>query len=249
MPEDLRAALASIVQACRVAFGPHLRCVMVKGSAIKGDFLPLYSDLDVHAFVDPSVLVADRSPKLEHALRFQEAIGELEPRDAGVSAFQVYFLRADRMIEEWSPPVPGSYEVVHGDPPSWLARWREFDYVGKAKRTLARIPDDRRTLTDRVLDKPNRSLATFVRLAGMFLKGAAYDAATVASNDPQRALTMRTPELLTYLESVDRSLVAVRRFFDSVADWRRVESNPAYARGAFRQAIEALEAIERWSRP
>ncbi len=247
LPKELHDAVDAIVRACERAFGPHLKCVIVKGSAIKGDFLPEYSDLDVHAFVDPSVLMADRTPTLEYALRFQEAIGELEPHAAGASQFQVYFLRADRMMEDWAPPVPGSYEVVYGEPPPLLAHWREYDFVGKARRTLAHIPDDRRMLIDRTLDKPNRSLATYVRLAGTFLKGAAYAAAILASKDAQRALTMPTTKLLAYIESVDPSLAAVRRFFDLVADWPRVESGPTHARAAFRQAIEALEALERWA--
>ena len=58
---------------------------------------------------------------------------------------------------------------------------------------------------------------------------------------------MRTSELLRFLEETDSSLASVRRFFDFAVGWDRVERDPAYAREAYRAAIEALEAIQRWA--
>lgn len=247
LPPELRESLSAVVRACRNVFGAHLQCVIVKGSAVKGDFLRGYSDLDVHAFVDPEVLMSDRAPKLEYAMRFQEAIGTLEPRDAGASQFQVYVLPADRPLEDWAPAVPGSYEVVYGGMPAALANWQDFDYEGRAKRGLVRIPGDVRMLIERTLDKPNRSLPTYVRLAGSFVKGHAYSAAILASGDARRALKMRTSELFRLLEGADPSLNAVRRFFVFAEAWDRVEQDPAYAREAYRAAIEALGAIQHWA--
>jgi hypothetical protein len=247
LPPKLRDALARLVAACRETFGDALRCVIVKGSALKGDFLFGYSDLDIHAFVDPEALVGDRTPTLDHALRFQEAIGGMTPRDAGASQFQVYFLRADRPPEDWTPAVPGSYAVVYGEPPPALTNWRDADFVGQAARNLAGIPGEVLMLTGRILDKPDTSLAAYVRLAGTFVKGRAYSAAIRASGDPERALGMRTTELLRYLESRDPSLAAVRRFFDFAASWERVERDPPYAREAFRAAIAALETLATWA--
>ncbi len=246
---EVRKMVEALVAACRTVFGDHLKCVVVKGSLVKGDFIPGYSDLDLHAFVDPEMLMSDRTPKLEYALRFQEAIGKLEPRQLDASQFQIYFLRADRTMEDWTPPVPGSYVVVYGTPPPAVLDWEGYDYVGRAKRGLAQIRADRRNLIDRALDKPDRVFSAFVRLGGTFVKGHAYSAAVVASGDPRRALTMRTAELLVYLEQVDSSLSAVRRFFDAVAEWRTIEREPDAARDAFRRSMEALEALERWAEP
>ena len=177
LPPKLRDALDRVVASCREAFGDALRCVILKGSALKGDFLFGYSDLDIHAFVDPDALVGDRTPTLDHALRFQEAIGDMAPRDAGASQFQVYFLRADRPPDDWTPAVPGSYAVVYGEPPPALTNWRDADFVGQAVRNLAGIPGEVLMLTGRILDKPDTSLAAYVRLAGTFVKGRAYSAA------------------------------------------------------------------------
>ncbi len=49
--------VARILPALQSVFGPHLRAAIVTGSAIKGDFIPYYSDLDIHAFVDHTVLI------------------------------------------------------------------------------------------------------------------------------------------------------------------------------------------------
>lgn len=221
--------------------------MIVKGSAVKGDYFPGYSDLDVHAFVGHDVLMSDRAPMLEYAMRFQEAIGGLEPRDARASQFQVYFLPEDRPPEDWTPAVPGSYAIVYGEPPPALTNWRDFDYQGRAEMSLAHIPSDVRMLIERTLDKPNRALPAYVRLAGTFVKGHAYSAAILASGDAQQALTMRTPDLLQFLENTDPSLSSVRRFFEFATTWDLVERDPTYARDAYRAAIGALEAIQRWA--
>jgi len=247
LPRKLRESVDAIVQACQVAFGPHLKCVILKGSALKGDFVRNYSDLDLHAYVDPEALLADRTPKLEHALRFQEAIGDLEPRAAGASQFQVYFLRSDRSTAGWSPSVPGSYEVVYGEIPPALSGWKDFDFRSHMKETLARIGDDRRTLIGKVLDKPNAALATYVRLAGSYVKNMAYSAAVIASGDPVWTFSLSRDDLSKYLSRVDRSLAAIGEFFDIVTDWAKIERNPTAARGAFRKAIEALDAIGAWA--
>ncbi|HLB69242.1 MAG TPA: hypothetical protein VJN63_12455 [Thermoplasmata archaeon] len=248
LPKKLRGAVDAIVQACQVAFGPHLKCVILKGSALKGDFVRNYSDLDIHAYVDPDALLADRTPKLEHALRFQEAIGDLDPRAAGASQFQVYFLRSDRPAAGWSPAVPGSYEVVYGEMPPALSSWKDFDFRSHMKETLARIGDDQRALIGKVLDKPNTALATYVRLAGTYVKNMAYSAALIASRDPTWTFSLSRDDLSAYLSRVDRSLAAIGEFFDIVTDWAEIERDPKAARSAFRRAIEALDAIEAWAR-
>lgn len=249
LPPEMREAIDAIVRACRSAFGPHLRCVILKGSALKGDFVRNYSDLDLHAFVDPETLMSDRTPTLDYAMRFQAAIGGLEPRDVGASQFQVYFLRSDRPPAGWAPAVPGSYEVVYGEIPPALVNWKGFDFQGQAREGLRRIPEDRRMLVDRTLDKPNSRLPTYVRLAGTYLKNHAYSAAILASGDPAWALGLPGNQLAKYLEGLDRSLAPVGQFFVLVNAWGRVESDAGYARLAFRKAIEALEAVERWARP
>lgn len=247
MPKEVRGAIDRIVAAAQTAFGPHLRCVTLKGSLLKGDFLPRYSDLDIHAYVDPEALEGDRTPKLDFALRFQEAIGPFDPDDSAVSQFQVYFLRADRAAEGWMPAVPGTYEVLYGEPPPALRDWEGYDYVAQARRNLERIPAERRTLIGRILDKPDTSLATYVRLAGTILKGHAYSAAIVVTGDPRSALAMRTRDLVHFLEAQDPALAAFGGYYEFVKAWERVERDPHRARQAFRKALDALQAIQEWA--
>ena len=247
LPRELSEAVDDILHACRAAFGSHLKCVILKGSALKGDFVRNYSDLDLHAFVDPETLVSDRAPQIDYALRFQEAIGSLDPRSVGVSQFQIYFVRSDRPAAGWTPSVPGSYEVVYGEIPPALTSWKDFDFRTHVRSALAKVGEDKRLLIERIIDKPNKALPSFVRLAGTYVKNHAYSAALLASEDPEWTFSLPREQLAKYLNGVDRSLAAIGQFFAVITDWAEIERNPKAARGAFRKAIKALDAIEAWA--
>lgn len=48
--------LSRIVPALQQTFEDGLRAAVVTGSVIRGDFVSFYSDLDVHAFLEPASL-------------------------------------------------------------------------------------------------------------------------------------------------------------------------------------------------
>jgi predicted nucleotidyltransferase len=48
MTSTIEAARDHIAAELRDVFGPLLHSAILKGSAVKGDFIPYYSDLDIH---------------------------------------------------------------------------------------------------------------------------------------------------------------------------------------------------------
>jgi hypothetical protein len=59
--------VAHILPALRTVFGVHLRAAIVKGSVIKGDFIPFYSDLDIHVFLESAALLDGATPRADSA--------------------------------------------------------------------------------------------------------------------------------------------------------------------------------------
>jgi len=244
--EKRKSSIDSIVKACVDVFGKELRCVVLEGSALRNDFMPYYSDVDIHAYVDSSVLEDDRVPKLEYVTKFQEAIGRLIPRDAGASQFQVYFLPADRKPTRWCPPIVGTYEVLYGAPvpsmePLALQEHleRQWHYLEEARRF-------RLDLLGRFVDKPNSSIPAVVRLSGTGVKGLLYALHTVLFKDPKRAISSPLSQILADICDEIPELSCAKDFFGAVRDWSQVERDPKKAREAFVSGIRSLAVIEKW---
>jgi hypothetical protein len=132
-PARRDALCARVIEAAIVAFGRQLRCGILKGSALKGDFIPHYSDFGVHLFVDPAAMQAVDVPRLDRALAFQAAFGQVDPRAYAVNACQVSFIAGGRYPDGWVKPIPGTYQVVYGEPPPGFAEADSADYVRSAR--------------------------------------------------------------------------------------------------------------------
>jgi predicted nucleotidyltransferase len=113
-PEGLNRAISIVVTACRKAFREGLVCVILKGSAVKGDFIKGYSDLDFHVFLKPEAMDGEKSPNLEDTITFKRLMGTINPQDFNASQFQVFFLNAEKYPKDWLPPTSGTYKIVWG---------------------------------------------------------------------------------------------------------------------------------------
>ena len=77
--ELLDDAVPLQVDALDRVFAESLTAVIAKGSVILGNFVPGYSDLDLHAFIEPSRLRSPLVPHPRDALRFKRASGRRLP--------------------------------------------------------------------------------------------------------------------------------------------------------------------------
>lgn len=243
-PEKKAEAVARIQEAARVAFGRGLRTILVHGSALTEDFVPGYSDLDVHIYVSPVFLRADRVPELEPAVDFQRALGALDPREYGVHAFQLIFLDAEQFPADWQKPLPGSYEVVYGGPVDDRAPLGERLRVAHAQ--LEGYRDHAASLVSKFVDKPDVALPRMVRLAGTFLKGAIHSAALVATGRPGALTGRGLDELLETVREAGADTSGASAFFEAVREWDRLREDPEGCRRAFTNAIRAMDALVEW---
>lgn len=237
-----RDALPPLVSALQMTFGDDLRCVLFKGSAMRGDHIPYFSDLDVHAMVDG---VGDgHAPDWVRALAFQRAIGPVDAEAYEVGAFQVEFTPGDRYPAEWPVPYPRTYEVVHGTAP--LGPPSDEAHLAQAREHLDNVERERDDLVRGVVDRSDRALVRPVRLLGTFLSGRLRSAATLLTGDPERAYTSpRAPLVHVVGEAVgnEREMLL---FYALAQDWREVRQQPEQLRAMFATGIAAFEQLGEW---
>ncbi|MGH2450778.1 MAG: hypothetical protein ACRDGE_05830 [Candidatus Limnocylindria bacterium] len=241
-----RDALPRIVQALGEVFADDLRCVLLKGSVLRGDHIPYFSDLDVHALVEG--VGASRAPDWPRGLAFQRLIGGLDPEHFGVGAFQIELL-APGYHREWPTPLPGTYEVLFGEAPRSFAAADPAEHLAAAPTSLARLAAVRDSLVAGLLDKPDRALPPRVRLLGTHLKGALLSAACLLTADPVRAHGSTRHALVMLVGDalgVERELAV---FYELASTWRETRTRGEDLRAMWAMGMTTLDALASWVPP
>lgn len=248
--EVLDRAAGLVVSACKAVFGPNLICVTLQGSAVKGDFIPGYSDLDFHIFLRPNVMDGENVPKAEHAVRFQRVFGHINPEDFDVSQFQISFINSEKYPEDWAPPVEGTYKVLWGSLPEIAKELDELAYIRFAERhlSLPNIEYSRRSIVGRFVDKPDTRIAYIVRLLGATLKNYMYSVSVLITRDPKIAFGLKLDKMTDIVEEGIGSAGHFRGFSEHISDWQRILKDPECARQVLKEGVQALDEIARWRR-
>ena len=247
--EILSRAVDLVISACKTAFDHDLECVTLKGSAVRGDFIQGYSDFDFHVFLKSEAMDSERVPKIEGAMRFQKAFGDINPEDYGVSQFQIYFVNSERYPSDWIPAVEGTYKVFWGNLPSSARERDDSVYIRYAKKFLSSVEYDKQKMIERFVDKPNTRLPSVVRLLGATLKGHMYSVSVLLTSKPKFAFTFGLDKLIPLIEEGISSKKHFTSFFEHVINWFFMQRNYSYTQEAFREGIMALEEIAIWSQP
>lgn len=245
MPERDRAALAGLLLAAGLeVFGDGLVTAILKGSAVKGDFVPGYSDFDMHLFLRSSVvpMVDGRTPALDRALAFQAAMGGLDPEAFGVSTIQVYFLDGPNYPSDRTPPIPGTYELVYGSLPPDLPQPQPDEIVTKARSFFPWARREAQAFIGRIADKPDSRLASYVRLFGTSVKPAVYHAAILRGEPPLEVWRRSVADVLPVVDPWCPS-GSLDAFFAGVWRWSEVRHDPARLRALFRSGYCGLMEI------
>jgi len=219
----------------------------MKGSTVRGDFIQGYSDFDFNVFLKPEVMDGEKSPKVEGAMRFQRALGDIDPEDFGTSQFQIYFIDSEKYPHDWVSPVEGTYRVFWGNLPSIARQMEDSVYLSYAKRFLSDVEYSRKKIVERFIDKPNHRLPPIVRLLGASLKGYMYSVSVLLTSKPKIVLRSKLDKLLPIVEEGIGSKGYFSKFFGYVVNWSLIKKSHEYAREAFREGTKALDEIGCWS--
>lgn len=240
-----RDAVPAVVAALREVFDADLRCAILKGSVLKGDWIPYFSDLDVHAFADG--VGEDRSVHWSTAVALQERIGRIDPEPYLIHDVQLMLFGPAGYGPDMVPPPPGTYEVLYGAIPESFHRPQVVETLAVARANLARLPEHVATMNRGFWDKPDPSAGRFARLAGVYLKGALYDAGKLITNEPAWVLSLPRDELIALVGPVVGNEREVRAYYDRALEWHEVRERPERLREMYGLAMAALEAIVAWA--
>jgi hypothetical protein len=238
-----RDALPLLVGALRETFAADLRCVLFKGSALREDHIPYFSDLDVHAMV--AGVGPGRAPDWVRAMVFQRAIGRIDPEMFGVGAFQVEFAPPEGYPPGWPVPYASTYEVLFGGAP--FGEPSAEAHLEQARDLIARAAADRDELVRGFADRADGALSRPLRLLGTFLTGRLRAAAALLTGDPERAYVSRREPLVRVVGEAlgnERELIL---FYALAGDWREVRAYPEQLRAMFATGMAAFEAFADWS--
>jgi|SRR5579875_3785815 len=237
-----------VLNAAQAVLGDALLAAELEGSVLNDDFIPWYSDFDLHLFADSSVMRGPRSLRRDFTFAFQERIGPLDPDDYQVFQLQIYFVSGARYPEDWTPPIPGTYRVVFGKLPEGVGPLNAEEMRLRAAYGLKRIDRNVDELLGKLVDKADRNLAGTVRLIGTGLKPGARQAATFLGAPPVEVWRWPMARVLELVESELLPGREISQYLSIAARWREARDDPTELRRIGRLGIAALEQLAAFGR-
>lgn len=241
-PRDL---VPHIIDALQSAFGSRLHAVLLAGSVAKDDWIPFWSDLDLHVFVE-----AHQPSGLEPSDTFtiQQALSKIDRSDYGLAALQLLAFDQEGYPAWFPAPWPDTSETAWGTPPS-SPKLRDLEkaYRARAEDTLVGL--------NRALSKVSESwtcsldddLPELVYRLGSVLKDSLFSAGILLVG-PRRALTAHRDELVKVVGQGVGNVEDARTFYEFAQSWREVKTNPASLRQMFQTGHRVISAIASWAK-
>ncbi len=111
---ETEACWRRVIQTYNRVFDIDLRAVVAHGSAIKGDFIPDWSDLDMSTFLSPDTFGPCDLP-LNKTLATQATVNRFCVPQADFAYYQTYFHNTDAPPNPWVGFFPNTYRLLHGE--------------------------------------------------------------------------------------------------------------------------------------
>jgi hypothetical protein len=238
--DELSSTMLGIAQE---VFRENLTAMIVKGSAVKGDFIPHFSDFDVHLFADDSVMRGPLAPVQSIAIPFQERFSTIDVEHYRVSQIQVMIISAGNHPPEWIPAMPGSYRLVYGELPDSLPDVTAELVRAHAHDGLSRYGTWIDSLLGRIVDKPDPQFADSVRLAGTLLKSALYEASIVLGSPPLETWDRSLRDVLDHVEPQVMPGRPASQYFERAWHWVDIRTDGNDLRPMFADCLTALESL------
>lgn len=242
MPRQDRKALGEqVLRRIIDVFGDAVLGVIIEGSAVTGDFIPHWSDLDVHAYIHPSHMVGPLRAAPQYLDAYFQAIAEIDPKPYGVFFIQTFFVNADN--PGWAAPTEGTYDLLYGELPDGLSPKTGEYLQERANEFLTRMRKDPYGLTKVAIDSADPKLSGYVRFLGTQIKSAAYSAATLDSLDPMETWERSLGETVQLIQDKWCPSGDLLRFFQNVWRWDEVCRDGARLAAMYSWGLSALSAL------
>ncbi len=180
----MQPLLDGFVQACRDIFiDEHIEGIVLHGSAVKGDIIPGYSDIDFMVFLAPNAFDAHGNLPDEAAFAMQQRIGPMPWREAGFGYPQAYFYDVRTLPDWWTGPVPGAYRELFGALPEKALATKAGLRSGVRRLLSETLPDRLNGMVSNFADSADAQLPRRVRLLGTDLTPTVFSLASLHTED------------------------------------------------------------------
>ncbi len=213
MPEP-RDLLPGTVDALKAMFGDRLRCVLLTGSVAKSEWIPGWSDLDIHALVD-GLNIIGLGPGVARA--GQRNLGPLDRHRHQLGSLQLMLIDADRYPRGFVPPV--TYELVFGELPRALTEVPAQVYWDKVDADLGSLRMKALAIASAFMSSTDAELPAVVQKVAGLLKDGLYATTVTIVGDPLRGLALRRAELLSLVGARMGNGSELRRFYALLERW------------------------------
>lgn len=207
-----------IVKEVATVYLRHLRTslvtLVVHGSAVKGGIIVGSSDVDLVAFVEPSILMSGDELPLEHALEIHRDLASIDPSPFRYLSGHVY------PVGGGPKPgfIPGTYHVIWGSGDVSIATSSELLAAARASLGAVDPAMIRARFSNALLDHGEDRLFNLMRLLCTKVWPVMYHVACIKHGNALEVWQRTKFEVFDLLEDDPVIGPALRRWMDSVAE-------------------------------
>lgn len=241
--EVVRAAAAVYVRHT----APWLIGLALHGSALKGDFIPGCSDIDLKLYLrDEAFTGAGNELPFELAAAIQRDLARIDP--APFQYIQCYAERSAPRAGQLGP-IPGAYHVVTGSLP--VSEATDAQLLASAHAALDQLDPYPAYISSTLLQHGGGKLERAVRLACTDVWPTLYQVLCAQQPEPAHIWRLPKRQAIALLPSGSPLRVAIEDFLASVTAYYGAQADARSAeRGveALRHAVAFLTAARDWRR-
>lgn len=214
--------------------------LIVHGSALKGEFVPGCSDVDLQLYLSDDGLSEGHLP-----LSSAEAIQrELALIDTAPFSYVQCYAFTNRPPEGWVGPVPGTYSVIAGRLPVLEATAEQL--LASAHRGLSGLKKETPQYYNWLLEHGPGMLQRHVRLLCTNVWPRLKQVLTLQGSDPVAVWNMRKSEAIAMLPEASQMGERIRSFHQALFDYYPECSSLESGLRVFGDGVGFLDAVVAW---
>ena len=210
------------------------------GSALKGGFIPLASDVDLRVYLDASAFDEAGELPFEVAVEIHRGLLAIDPHPFQYIQGRVW--SAGLPLHTSRPPelrfAPGTYHVLAGTLP--LPDLSAAELHEQARRTLERLPEAIGGVSGRLLNHGGGRLERSVRLVASDVWPTLYSVLALRTDDPAGVWATPKDRLMAEMDDDDPLTRPARAFARALVRYHQGGAPAALALEAMACGVEFL---------
>lgn len=190
---------------------PWLLGLLIHGSALKGDFIPGCSDIDLQVYLRSEAFTFYGQLPLEICSAIQRDLARIDPHP--FQYIQGYTLSPEPH-PEYVGPIPGAYHLLTGQLP--VPEASDADLQQSARKKLARIDESIAYYCRGLLDHGSGKLERLVRFLCTDLWPTLYHLLTIQEQDGLRVWRLPKPAAIALLRQESQLAQTAHTFYQAL---------------------------------